>query len=162
MNSRKWRNPYAPINKKVEQVAKTNGQTAAPAPLSLTSRPTFAPLDIRTSVSKMRTNIKGISTTIRQMEQTMDTLYGAMEMLDSLGRPTTPKDLPVTQLKGSARRQPEADTTEGYPGADAGDGSSNPLGNLDINQILGLLQSPLVQSLLSQNNGAATKRKKEG
>lgn len=160
MNNRKWRNPYTALSKK-------NGQTSAagsatPTSLSLTPKKGLPNLDLRTSVSRMRSNIKGISSTIRQMEETMDTLYGAMEMVDSLGKGSSRTAVaPAPQGKAS-RSLPSSDSQDADNPLEESGGGSNPLANIDMNQLLGLLQSPLVQSLLSQNNSGAPKRKKEG
>lgn len=85
----------------------------------------------------------------------MDTLYGAMEMFESLsskkGGVETGKTTPARHLADQTDRPTESAEAEG----------SNPLGNLDIGQLLNLLQSPLVQNLLNQN-ASSSKRKKEG
>lgn len=156
MNSRKWRNPYTPLSKKKNQTA---GSAAASTSLSLTPKKTLPPLDLRSSVSKMRSNIKGISNTIRQMEETMDTLYGAMEMIDSLGKGGSRLIAPGGKSNAAL---PSADSTDADNPLEGSNGGSNPLASLDMNQLLGLLQSPLVQSLLNQNSSAEPKRKKEG
>jgi len=149
MNSRKWRNPYAPISNK------KSPEKPAEVSLAVTPRRAVPAMDLRTSVSRMRSNIKGISSTIRQMEYTMDTLYGAMEMFESLsskkGGVETGKTTPARHLADQTDRPTESAEAEG----------SNPLGNLDIGQLLNLLQSPLVQNLLNQN-ASSSKRKKEG
>jgi translation initiation factor 2B subunit (eIF-2B alpha/beta/delta family) len=150
MNNRKWRNPYAPIGSK-----KLNSQTADVS-LAVTPRKVEPAVDLRTSVSRMRSNIKGISHTIRQVEQTMDTLYGAMEMFESLGKKSgksPSEDRPVSRR---IETQEKDDA-----GVESNANGSNLLANIDIGQLLTLLQSPLVQNLLNQsaNNG---KRKKEG
>ncbi|MFY0543044.1 hypothetical protein [Brevibacillus sp. H7] len=148
MNSRKWRNPYAPIP------SKKLSEKPADVTLAVTPRNIVPATDLRTSVSRMRTNIKGISSTIRQVEQTMDTLYGAMEMIDTLGKKTSTAGNP-TPKRGAAETREAVD--------ESADASNNPLGNLDIGQILNLLQSPLVQNLLNQTgSNGGTKRKKEG
>jgi hypothetical protein len=157
MNSRKWRNPYSPLAKKTSQAAAV--PTAA-ASLSLTPKNTLVAMDLRSSVSRMRNNIKGISSTIRQMEATMDTLYGAMEMVESLSRNAN-KSTAIPQTNNGVRHsQQEAIEVDSEPESPAG--GSNPLANIDMSQLLSLLQSPLVQSLLSQHAGGAGKRKKEG
>ncbi|MFD2371785.1 hypothetical protein ACFSO0_17825 [Brevibacillus sp. GCM10020057] len=159
--SRKWRNPYAPIpSKKLsEQVTDVS--------LAVTPKKIVPAVDLRTSVSKMRNNIKGISSTIRQVEETMDTLYGAIEIIENLGKSPAEKgetvaaaEKPATRRKGvseASRMAEEASEPETTT-------SSNPLGNIDIGQLLGLLQSPLVQSLLTQTVGSnnSKQRKKEG
>jgi hypothetical protein len=163
-SKRKWRNPYAPIpSKKLsEQVTEAS---LAVTPKKLLPLPA---VDLRTSVSKMRNNIKGISTTIRQVEETMDSLYGAMEIFENLGKSPAEKaetvsaERPTSKRRGASEAsrmveessEPEATTS----------GSGNPFGNIDIGQLLGLLQSPLVQSLLSQTVGSnnSKQRKKEG
>ncbi|GAA4709165.1 hypothetical protein [Brevibacillus fulvus] len=151
MNSRKWRNPYTPLTKKLAR--DTGGQAGVPLP----SKSVVPAVDIRSSVTRMRNNIKGISSTIRQMEETMDTLYGAMEMLDSLGK--------TSSKTATAKSTPEQTNKRGLPENDlaeeSAEASANPLGNLDLNQLINLLQSPLVQGLLSQT-AASGKRKKEG
>jgi hypothetical protein len=159
MNSRKWRNPYTPINKKIDRI--TGGQAALTS-LALTPKKAVQSLDLRTSVSRMRNNIKGISSTIRQMEETMDTLYTAMEMLDSLGS-KAPKALPASMPKPAPKRSSGDHPTQGEEAAEqAAENETNLFSNIDVNQLLSLLQSPLVQSLLSQNSGSKSQRKKEG
>lgn len=160
-SKRKWRNPYAPIPSK-----KLNDQ-ATEVSLAVTPKKVIPAVDLRTSVSKMRNNIKGISTTIRQVEQTMDTLYGAMEMFENLGKRSADKAAATgkTTVKKKAASQTARTTsepTEPEP-EESNSSGNNPLANIDIGQLLGLLQSPLVQNLLSQtfaNNGK--QRKKEG
>ncbi len=152
MPERRWRNPYAPISKKT---GRPTG-VATGSSLALTPNKQAAPpLDLRTSVSRMRSNIKGISSTIRQMEETMDTIYGAIEMLDSLG-----KKMGVTRLKSVLPQRTETGKADPAPEQEAT--GNNPLGNLDIGQLFGILQSPLVQNLLQQSAGGGTNRKKEG
>lgn len=162
-NARKWRNPYAPIpsRKLSEEVTDVS--------LAITPKKIVPAVDLRTSVSRMRNNIKGISSTIRQVEETMDSLYGAMELFENLGKkPEEKAEAPATEKKGTRRkgvseaaRMAEEESPEPEPAAT----NSNPLGNIDIGQLLGLLQSPLVQNLLSQtvgNSNNAKQRKKEG
>jgi hypothetical protein len=162
MSTKKWRNPYAPIPSK-----KLSDQITDVS-LAVTPKKVVQPVDLRTSVSKMRTNIKGISSTIRQVEETMDTLYGAMEMFESIGKRSAkgnateksverPADRPVSK-KQTAESSQEPETVRD----EAENSGSNPLANIDIGQLLGLLQSPLVQNLLSQSTNGAAKRKKEG
>lgn len=160
-SNRKWRNPYAPIpSKKLSEQATEVSLAVTPKKLIP------ATADLRTSVSKMRNNIKGISTTIRQVEETMDTLYGAMEIFENLGKRTAEK--PETAEKTSNKRKTAAETVQKAPepssqDANTGSTNSNPLANIDIGQLLGLLQSPLVQNLLSQTvANSAKQRKKEG
>ena len=160
-SNRKWRNPYAPIPSK-----KLNEQ-ATEVSLAVTPKKVVpATADLRTSVSKMRNNIKGISTTIRQVEETMDTLYGAMEIFENLGKRNA--DKPETTEKPSTKRKAAPETAQkvsesSEQEAGSGSASSNPLANIDIGQLLGLLQSPLVQNLLTQTVANSGKqRKKEG
>jgi hypothetical protein len=151
MNNRKWRNPYAPIGSK-----KLNSQTADVS-LAVTPRKVEPAVDLRTSVSRMRSNIKGISHTIRQVEQTMDTLYGAMEVFESFGKKTgksPSEDKPVSRRADPQERD--------EPAMESNANGSNPLANIDITQLLSLLQSPLVQNLLNQSASNNGKRKKEG
>lgn len=165
MNMRKWRNPYLPIHRRNERSPSTPASPVATGSLAVAPKKLAIPMDLRTSVSRMRSNIKGISQTIRQVEETMDTIYGAMEMLDSLGksgaRPATstqPVDSRTVKPAEEERHTPsEANAAPPAPQA----GSS--LGNLDVNQLLSILQSPLVQNLLKQQTGGGiSKRKKEG
>ena len=163
-NNRKWRNPYAPIPSKklTDQVQDVS--------LAVTPKKLLPAVDLRTSVSKMRSNIKGISTTIRQVEETMDTLYGAMEMFENLGKrtpePAVATEKPASKRKASANASAsvEAEKTVEQASETESSGGSNPLANIDIGQLLGLLQSPLVQNLLSQTvgNNISKQRKKEG
>lgn len=163
-NNRKWRNPYAPIPSK-----KLSSEQVTDVSLAVTPKKILPAVDLRTSVSKMRNNIKGISTTIRQVEETMDTLYGAMEVFENLGKrapePEVAAEKPeknVSKKKSQAKEAPEKAVAE--PAEAESGGNSNPLANIDIGQLLGLLQSPLVQSLISQTVGGNTskQRKKEG
>ncbi|MFS0555528.1 hypothetical protein [Brevibacillus sp. 179-C9.3 HS] len=153
VNNRKWRNPYAPIPSKklsdqVEEVS-----------LSITPKRILPAVDLRTSVSKMRHNIKGIGSTIRQVEDTMDSLYGAMEMIENLGKrqaePEVAAEKPVSKKKAAAEPPKAAETPQES-------GLSNLLANIDIGQLLGLLQSPLVQNLITQVGSSSKERKKEG
>lgn len=154
MTTRKWRNPYAPIPSK-----KLN-EKAQEVSLAVTPRKAVPEvIDLRTSVSRMRSNIKGISSTIRQVEETMDTLYGAMQIFERLGKRSTDAE---TAEKPAGKRQSAETSSPANEGTEGNSGVGNPLGNIDIGQLLGLLQSPLVQSLLSQTANGAAKRKKEG
>ncbi|MFM1652731.1 hypothetical protein ACI7RC_11605 [Brevibacillus sp. B_LB10_24] len=149
MNMRKWRNPYAPMTKK--KIQPQEGQAGRlPVPLEPLSSE-----EVRSSVNRMRLNIKGISSTIRQVENTMDTLYGAMEILESLSR-TSAKPAQINKAAEPKRHRGEQ--------AEEEDDSNplGPLGNIDIGQLLNLLQSPLVQNLLKHQADGADKRKKEG
>ncbi|MGN7468928.1 hypothetical protein [Brevibacillus sp. SAFN-007a] len=171
VNGRKWRNPYAPIPSR-----KLSDQ-AADVSLAISPKKIIPAVDLRSSVSKMRNNIKGISSTIRQVEETMDTLYGAMEIIENLGKRATEPEAAVekpisTRRKGNTgaakesakgRESARAEEAPQESSAAAGSGGGNPLGNIDIGQILGLLQSPLVQNLLTQTvSGTSKQRKKEG
>ncbi|MEJ8544883.1 hypothetical protein [Brevibacillus borstelensis] len=162
MSTKKWRNPYAPIPSK-----KLNDQITDVS-LAVTPKKVVQTVDLRTSVSKMRTNIKGISSTIRQVEETMDTLYGAMEMFESLGKRSAkgsssektaekPAERSVSKKQAAESAHEPEDVRE-----EAENSGSNPLANIDIGQLLGLLQSPLVQNLLNQSANGSAKRKKEG
>ncbi|WP_241254479.1 hypothetical protein [Brevibacillus sp. SYP-B805] len=161
MNSRKWRNPYSPLAKKAGKAAAVPAAAvpATTASLSVPAPKSLSVLDLRSSVSRMRNNIKGISSTIRQMEETMDTLYGAMQMVESLGRSSAKTGVGQQPRDGSDRGQAASEEADNQQEPAT---NSNPLANIDMNQLLNLLQSPLVQSLLSQHTGAAAKRKKEG
>lgn len=163
MSNRKWRNPYAPIPSK-----KLNDQ-ATEISLAVMPKKVLPPLDLRTSVSKMRHNIKGISSTIRQVEETMDSLYGAMEVFDKLTKKNTEKPAAAPEKPMPKRRKAQqapvavAEEEEQESGTSAsGGGSGNPLANIDIGQLLGLLQSPLIQNLLTQTLQGSKQRKKEG
>ncbi|CAJ1002863.1 MULTISPECIES: hypothetical protein [Bacillales] len=154
MTTRKWRNPYAPIpsrklSDKVQEVS-----------LAVTPRKTVPEVtDLRSSVSRMRSNIKGISSTIRQVEETMDTLYGAMQLFERLGKRSAEA---ADTEKPAGKRQSAETSSPANEAAEGNNGGGNLLGNIDINQLLSLLQSPLVQSLLNQTANGAAKRKKEG
>ncbi|MED4751081.1 hypothetical protein [Brevibacillus choshinensis] len=159
--NRKWRNPYAPIpSKKLsEQLTEVS--------LAVTPKKVVPAVDLRTSVSKMRNNIKGISSTIRQVEETMDTLYGAMEIFENFGKRPAEKTEPVASEKPTSKRKGASEASrmvEEAPEPETSTTNSNPLGNIDIGQLLGLLQSPLVQNLLTQTvgNSSSKQRKKEG
>ncbi|WP_312108624.1 hypothetical protein [Brevibacillus reuszeri] len=162
-NNRKWRNPYAPIPSK-----KLSEQQVTDVSLAVTPKKLLPAVDLRSSVSKMRTNIKGISTTIRQVEETMDSLYGAMEVFENLGKRTPEPEPAVVAEKPTSKRKAAAEPEKEKVVEQASDketgASSNPLANIDIGQLLGLLQSPLVQNLLSQTvgNSISKQRKKEG
>ncbi|UFJ42798.1 hypothetical protein LOK74_10015 [Brevibacillus humidisoli] len=165
MNRRKWRNPYLPIHKQNERSEADPVSPSLAGSLAVRpKKPALVPADLRTSVSRMRSNIKGISSTIRQVEETMDTIYGAMEMLDSLGksgtRPSPPAQTAANRStpQSDEEKHPLGESTSSSTGSQSGNG----LGNLDVNQLLAILQSPLVQNLLSQQSGGPTKRKKEG
>ncbi len=153
MNTSKWRNPYTPISKKIDR--SKVGQ--ANASLAITPKKESVPADFKTSVLKMRDNIKGISSTIRQMEETMDTIYGAMEMLDSLGKRSQKSAVLGPKSQKLLAQETEEETTS----QSAASSLSNALGNIDIGQLINILQSPLVQNLLTQSN-TGQKRKKEG
>lgn len=164
MNRRKWRNPYQPMHKQQERSKPESAPSTLAGSLAVKAKkPIAVPADLRSSVSRMRSNIKGISSTIRQVEETMDTIYGAMEMLDSLGRPilhaspaSNPGNSPSRVLPDEHR--PSGERTESSSEVTTGNG----LNGLDLNQLLAILQSPLVQNLLNQQSGGANKRKKEG
>lgn len=109
----------------------------------------------------MRHNIKGIGSTIRQVEDTMDSLYGAMEMIENLGKRTPEPEVVAEKPAGKRKAAPEpqkaAETT-----TQPESGLGNLLANIDIGQLLGLLQSPLVQNLITQVSSNSKERKKEG
>ncbi|TKI55836.1 hypothetical protein E8L90_10475 [Brevibacillus antibioticus] len=158
VSNRKWRNPYAPIpSKKLsDQVENVS--------LSISPKRILPAVDLRTSVSKMRHNIKGIGSTIRQVEDTMDSLYGAMEMIENLGKRTPEPEVVAEKPAGKRKAAPEpqkaAETTTTTTQQESGLG--NLLANIDIGQLLGLLQSPLVQNLITQVSSSSKERKKEG
>jgi hypothetical protein len=156
-NNRKWRNPYAPIpSKKLSEQVTEVSLSVAP------KKVVPAAVDLRTSVSKMRNNIKGISSTIRQVEETMDSLYGAMEMFENLGK-RTPDQAEVAEKPVSRRKATAEASKIAEESAETDVPANNPFGNIDIGQLLGLLQSPLVQNLLTQTvNNGSKQRKKEG
>ncbi|MFF2527676.1 hypothetical protein ACFVS2_02050 [Brevibacillus sp. NPDC058079] len=157
VNNRKWRNPYAPIpSKKLsDQVENVS--------LSLSPKKILPTVDLRTSVTKMRHNIKGIGSTIRQVEDTMDSLYGAMEMMENLGKRTPEPEVVAEKpaaATGKRKAAPEPQKAAETPPQESGLG--NLLANIDIGQLLGLLQSPLVQNLITQVSSSSKERKKEG
>ncbi|RAT95103.1 hypothetical protein [Brevibacillus sp. Leaf182] len=156
VNNRKWRNPYAPIpSKKLsDQVENVS--------LSISPKRILPAVDLRTSVTKMRHNIKGIGSTIRQVEDTMDSLYGAMEMIENLGKRTPEPEVVAEKPAAAGKRKaaPEPQKVAETPPQESGLGSL--LANIDIGQLLGLLQSPLVQNLITQVSSNSKERKKEG
>lgn len=162
MSNRKWRNPYAPMPSK-----KLNDQVT-PVSLAVAPKRMMPAFNLRTSVSRMRHNIKGISSTIRQVEETMDTLYGAMEIFEKLTKKPAEKQLPLEKPAPRRKAAQEAANLAHDHGQETGSSgsagaSSNPLANIDLGQILTLLQSPLVQNLLSQTlQNSSRQRKKEG
>ncbi|MCR8982472.1 hypothetical protein [Brevibacillus laterosporus] len=188
MSKRKWRNPYVTINKKpsrpsankAKTKAKGNVNIAVQEPVvkefsqkkgllsKLPSLDILSNLDLRTSVTKVRSNIKGISTTIRQMEDTMESIFGAMEMLDSFRKVNKTENVKTaSEIPPQKKQQHESaflfeDEEEIEEEAPVQENTSNPFSGLDIGQLLGLLQSPLVQSLLTQSSNDSGKRKKEG
>ena len=188
MSKRKWRNPYVTINKKPSRPSankaktkvKENATIAVKEPVvaetvqkkgllsKLPSLDILSTLDLRTSVTKVRTNIKGVSSTIRQMEDTMESIFGAMEMLDSFRKVNKSGDVKTASEESSNQKQQHEsaflfdDEEETEETAPAQENTSNPFSGLDIGQLLGLLQSPLVQSLLTQSSSDSGKRKKEG
>ncbi|RFB35564.1 hypothetical protein [Brevibacillus sp. VP] len=193
MSKQKWRNPYVTINKKpsrpsankAKTKAKGNVNIAVQEPVvkeisqkkgllsKLPSLDILSNLDLRTSVTKVRSNIKGISTTIRQMEDTMESIFGAMEMLDSFRKVNKTENVKTENVKTASEIPPQKkqqhesaflfeDEEEIEEEAPVQENTSNPFSGLDIGQLLGLLQSPLVQSLLTQSSNDSGKRKKEG
>lgn len=110
----------------------------------------------------MRHNIKGIGSTIRQVEDTMDSLYGAMEMIENLGKRTPEPEVVAEKPATAGKRKaaPEPQKVAETPPQESGLGSL--LANIDIGQLLGLLQSPLVQNLITQVSSNSKERKKEG
>ncbi|WP_429840938.1 hypothetical protein [Brevibacillus sp. FIR094] len=157
INNRKWRNPYAPIpSKKLsDQVENVS--------LSISQKRILPTVDLRTSVTKMRHNIKGIGSTIRQVEDTMDSLYGAMEMMENLGKRAPEPEVVAEKPAGKRKAAPPEPQKAAEPAPqESGLGLGNLLGNIDIGQLLGLLQSPLVQNLITQVSGNSKERKKEG
>ncbi|MBO8163022.1 MAG: hypothetical protein H0Z34_04770 [Brevibacillus sp.] len=163
MDMRTWRNPYLPIHKRKERNTSSSAQPVAAGSLAVTPRKLAIPMDLRTSVTRMRTNIKGISHTIRQVEETMDTIYGAMEMLESLGKSGARPPAPSQATSSRPVKPAEDHHTSSEPAPESASPLGGALGSLDVNQLLSILQSPLVQSLLNQQtNSGTTKRKKEG
>ncbi|WP_139489183.1 hypothetical protein [Brevibacillus dissolubilis] len=167
VQNRKWRNPYASIVKKSKPAQATQAPKASVAltPQAAQKRPPatsrLVPVDLRSSVSWVRNNLKGIGSTIRQMEETMDTLHGAMQMIESLGvgRPS------LKAAKSTGRGPVTDELLDDDQDDDTANRVGNLLNNIDLNQLMSLLQSPLVQNLLNQNLGASTNnstRKKEG
>jgi hypothetical protein len=152
------------MHKQQERSEPDSGRPSLAGSLAVRAKkPITVPADLRTSVSRMRSNIKGISSTIRQVEETMDTIYGAMEMLDSLGKPAQRASSAAAAANRPSPALPDEQRASGDAAAAGADSpSGNSLGGLDMNQLLAILQSPLVQSLLSQQSGGANKRKKEG
>ncbi|WP_232696307.1 hypothetical protein [Brevibacillus daliensis] len=120
-------------------------------------------LDIRTSVTRIRSNIKGISSTIKQMEDTMDTIFGAMEMFEAFGNPAkaSTKESVLDSRSSRTEAAESTDNLDDESPIQKNNSASNLLSNIDLGQLLGLLQSPLVQSLLNQSSNDET-RKKEG
>lgn len=112
----------------------------------------------------MRHNIKGIGSTIRQVEDTMDSLYGAMEMMENLGKRTPEPEVVAEKpaaATGKRKAAPEPQKAAEAAPQESG-GLGNLLANIDIGQLLGLLQSPLVQNLITQVSSTSKERKKEG
>lgn len=96
----------------------------------------------------------------------MDSLYGAMEMIENFGK-RAPEPEAVTAEKPATKRKAAAEATPKAPPKAAEpppqeSGLGSLLSNIDIGQLLGLLQSPLVQNLITQVGGSTKERKKEG
>lgn len=102
----------------------------------------------------IRSVIKDLSTSLKRLENILDSLYQMFEIAQTLmaQKQRTPGRPPLRLI-------PPRNTKKSFSGlredeSHSGDSSSNaPIpfpGNIDINQIMALLQSPLVQNLLSQ------------
>lgn len=92
----------------------------------------------------------------------MDSLYGAMEMIENLGKRTPEPEVVAEKPAAAGKRKaaPEPQKVAETPPQESGLGSL--LANIDIGQLLGLLQSPLVQNLITQVSSNSKERKKEG
>ncbi|GAA5345696.1 hypothetical protein CLV97_11775 [Planifilum fimeticola] len=102
----------------------------------------------------VRSVIKDLSTSLKRLENILDSLYQMFEIAQTFmaqkqrepGRPLLRLVPPRTQKKS-----PFGWGEDDSPSGDSPSNSPVPFpGNIDINQIMALLQSPLVQNLLSQ------------
>lgn len=138
-----------PIQPRIPSKRKRRKSTTPPYRTPATNPNPLSSLNMANILSHfltVRSAIKELSTSLQRLENILDSVYQMFEIAQTFmaqqqrapGRPPlrlipprTPKNSPLEQ--------------EGV--SPSGD---SPLGNIDIGQIMALLQSPLVQNLLSQ------------
>lgn len=155
MSDKKWRNPYDPLNRNRQKGWIPPFPSLGPFPRRIPNE-----RQVKASVTRMRSNIKGIGQTIRQVEETMNSLSNAMEILGRFG--SFSRSQPVQETGRSGRGH--STVARSRHSAESGHTESL-MGNIDVEQIMQILQSPLVQSLLSSSSGSSPvkkQRKKEG
>ena len=100
----------------------------------------------------VRSMIKELSTSLKRLENILDSLYQMFEIAQTLmvQRRRTP-ERPLLRLLPPRTQQSPSGWQQGeFPSGDSPDSPASFPGNIDFNQIMALLQSPLVQNLLSQ------------
>jgi hypothetical protein len=133
MNERQWRNPYAQRRKKKPQKVKTQGN------LALLATPKQETKNMRTSMLKMREQVKGVREQLVQMEATLDKLLDLSEVMDRLGK---------SGKKGKGKDSNSLNLVQ-------------TLQHMDFKQVMNLLQSPLVQAIIETMTEESTEKKKK-
>ena len=141
--------PAIPRKRKRKKAAKSERLPAVgPAPLSSLNL-----ANILSHFLTVRSMIKELSTSLERWENILDSLYQMCEIAQTLmvQRRRTP-ERPFLRLLPPRNKQSPSGWQQGESpsGGDSPDSPASFPGNIDFNQIMALLQSPLVQNLLSQ------------
>jgi len=99
----------------------------------------------------VRSAIKELSTSLQRMENILDSLYQMFQIAQTfmIQKQRIPGRPPLRLIPPRTEKKPPIEEWEGESSGAPSNPSPFP-GNIDIGQIMALLQSPLVQNLLSQ------------
>ncbi|GAB7386250.1 hypothetical protein BSNK01_00850 [Bacillaceae bacterium] len=122
MEKRKWRNPYPAVRKSASSRPPVPKGDVAPAPSF--PLPIQKPKDLKKMAYKMREDIRNLSLTVHQIEEMLESFCGFCDMMEH-----------VQRKKGSLNSASLVKT----------------LKRIDFKQLVELLQSPLVQALLTES-----------
>jgi hypothetical protein len=142
--------PALPVKRKRRKPAKSPHRT----PTNSTPLSSLNLANILSHFLTIRSAIKELSTSLKRLENILDSLYKMFEIAQTfLAQQQRSPGRPLLRL---VPPRPQKKSPFGWreDESQSGDSPSNPPapfpGNIDINQIMALLQSPLVQNLLSQ------------
>ena len=141
--------PTISAKRKRKMAAKASVPTVNPSPLS-----SLDLAKIMNHFLTVRSVVKELSVSLKRLENIMDSLFQMFEIAQTfmVGKQRAPERPPLRLIPPRPSNKPLLNLREEESrSVDSPSNSPAPFpGNIDIGQILALLQSPLVQNLLSQ------------
>lgn len=136
MAAQNWRNPYYKQKKRNVKSKRLGTALASNGRRQSGLGGSAEIYSLFDTFSSVHGQIKSISSTVRQVEEMFDSIHSIMSTFQGINALTNTIDVTPSKKSGSVSKNNSAQSV---------------LGNLDMDKISQMLQSPMVQSLLSSN-----------